>query len=127
MEPLFILLLALIGIHPVVLVGTLSLNHLYQYWLHNQHVPKLGPLEWFLNTPSHHGRNIQYCDKNFGGTFIIFDRIFGTFEEDREPVDYGIMHPLQSRDKHLPRCLSDTLILLQKVPNQSGLQVSRVF
>lgn len=102
MEPLFILPLALIGIDPVVLVGALSLNHLYQYWLHNQHVPKLGPLEWVLNTPSHHrvhhGRNIQYCDKNFGGTFIIFDRLFGTFEEEREPVDYGIMHPLQSRN-----------------------------
>jgi sterol desaturase/sphingolipid hydroxylase (fatty acid hydroxylase superfamily) len=102
MEPLFIVPLALLGIDPVVLVGTLSLNHLYQYWLHTQHVPKLGPLEWLLNTPSHHrvhhGRNIQYCDKNFGGTFIVFDRMFGTFEVEDEPVDYGILHPLESRN-----------------------------
>ena len=102
MEPLFILPLALLGIDPVVLVGTLSLNHLYQYWLHTQHVPKLGYLEWFMNTPSHHrvhhGRNVQYCDKNLGGTFIIFDRIFGTFEEEDEPVEYGIRHQLHSRN-----------------------------
>jgi sterol desaturase/sphingolipid hydroxylase (fatty acid hydroxylase superfamily) len=102
MEPLFIASLALLGIDPVVLVGTLSINHLYQYWLHTQHVPKLGPLEWFLNTPSHHrvhhGCNIQYCDKNFGGTFIIFDRLFGTFEEESEAVVYGILHPLNSRN-----------------------------
>jgi len=101
MEPLFILPLALLGIDPVVLVGTLSLNHLYQYWLHTQHVPKLGVLEWFMNTPSHHrvhhGRNIQYCDRNLGGTFIVFDRMFGTFAEEEEPVDYGLRHQLHSR------------------------------
>jgi len=102
MEPLFIIPLALLGIEPIILVGALSLNHLYQYWLHTQHVPKLGPLEWILNTPSHHrvhhGRNIQYCDKNFGGTFIIFDRLFGTFEVEDEPVDFGIIHRLHSRN-----------------------------
>lgn len=102
MEPLFILPLALLGIDPVVLVGTLSLNHLYQYGLHTRHVPKLGPLEWIFNTPSHHrvhhGCNIQYCDKNFGGTFIVFDRLFGTFEEEDEPVVFGILHQLDSRN-----------------------------
>ena len=44
------------------------------------------------------GCNIQYCDKNFGGTFIIFDRLFGTFEEENEAVVYGILHPLNSRN-----------------------------
>jgi sterol desaturase/sphingolipid hydroxylase (fatty acid hydroxylase superfamily) len=102
MEPLFIFPLALIGIDPVLLVGAVSLNHLYQYGLHTRHVPKLGQLEWVFNTPSHHrvhhGCNIQYCDKNFGGTFIIFDRLFGTFEEENETVVFGILKPLDSRN-----------------------------
>lgn len=102
LEPLFIVPLALLGMDPVVLVGAISINHLYQYWLHTQHVSKLGPLEWILNTPSHHrvhhGSNIQYCDKNFGGTFIVFDRLFGTFEEEKEEVVFGILHPVTSRN-----------------------------
>jgi sterol desaturase/sphingolipid hydroxylase (fatty acid hydroxylase superfamily) len=102
MEPIFIAPLALLGIDPIILIGTLSINHLYQYWLHTQHVPKLGIIEWVFNTPSHHrvhhGSNLQYCDKNFGGTFIIFDRIFGTFAEEKEPVIYGIRKPLDSRN-----------------------------
>lgn len=53
-----------------------------------------------MNTPSHHrvhhGRNPQYIDKNYAGMFIVWDRLFGTFEEEREPVDYGITEPLNT-------------------------------
>jgi len=127
LEPLFILPLALLGIDPVVLVGALSLNHLYQYGLHTQHVRKLGPLEWILNTPSHHrvhhGSNIQYCDKNFGGTFIIFDRLFGTYEEEKDPVVFGIMHQLESRNPVWVTCHEWVAIArdLQKARNMSDV------
>ncbi|KAJ8307261.1 hypothetical protein KUTeg_015345, partial [Tegillarca granosa] len=62
----------------------------------------LGPLEWIFNTPSHHrvhhGRN-RYCiDKNYGGTLIIFDRIFGTFEAEKDEVVYGLVHNINSWD-----------------------------
>lgn len=101
-EPLMIAPLALLGIEPIMLVAFLSLNHLYQYWLHTNHIGKLGPLEWVLNTPSHHrvhhGSNIQYCDKNFGGTFIIWDRLFGTFEVEKEQPVFGIIHQLESHN-----------------------------
>ena len=77
-------------------------NLLYQYWIHTQVIGKLGPLEYILNTPSqhrvHHGRN-EYCiDTNYGGTLCIFDRLFGTFQEeiDEVPVVFGITHSLNT-------------------------------
>jgi len=77
-------------------------NLLYQYWIHTQAIGKLGPLEYILNTPSqhrvHHGRN-QYCiDKNYGGTLCIFDRLFGTFQEEIEevPVVFGVTHAINT-------------------------------
>ncbi|XP_071154750.1 alkylglycerol monooxygenase-like isoform X1 [Mytilus edulis] len=73
---------------------------LYQFWIHTETIKSIGPLEWILNSPghhrAHHGRNRQYIDKNFGGTLIIFDRLFGTFEAEKEEVVYGLVHPLDS-------------------------------
>ncbi|MDH3686681.1 MAG: sterol desaturase family protein [Myxococcales bacterium] len=99
-EPLFMIPALLVGIGPVMVIALLSLNHLYQYWLHTRLVEKLGPVEWILNTPSHHrvhhASNLRYCDKNYGGTFIVWDRLFGTFEPERddEPCVFGIRKPL---------------------------------
>lgn len=77
-------------------------NTLYQFWIHTRAIGKLGPLEWILNTPSHHrvhhGKNPKYIDKNYGGTLIIFDRIFGTFEPEQEEVVYGITHKINTWD-----------------------------
>jgi hypothetical protein len=77
-----------------------ALNLLYQFWVHTEAIGKLGPLEWILNTPSHHrvhhARNPQYLDKNYAGMFIIWDRMFGTFEPEVEEPVYGITKPLQS-------------------------------
>ncbi|KAK2180527.1 hypothetical protein NP493_439g01006 [Ridgeia piscesae] len=91
-------------IPPSICVVHLQFNVLYQFWIHTECVKTLGPLEWVLNTPSHHrvhhGRN-RYCiDKNYGGTLIIWDRIFGTFEGERDDdtVVYGLVHPLNSWD-----------------------------
>ncbi len=92
--------IALFGFSPMLLLIVSGIDILYQFWIHTQFVPKLGFLEWFLNTPSHHrvhhGRNPQYIDKNYGGIFIIYDRLFGTFEEEKEEVVYGITTPLNS-------------------------------
>ena len=79
---LFFAPLVVLGFNPVVVVAALALNLLYQFWLHTELIPKLGPLEWVLNTPSHHrvhhASNAEYLDKNFGGVLIMFDRLFGT-------------------------------------------------
>jgi sterol desaturase/sphingolipid hydroxylase (fatty acid hydroxylase superfamily) len=97
---IFYLPLAVIGFPPIMFYTMLSLSTLYQFWIHTRFIPKLGPLEWFLNTPSHHrvhhGRNPRYIDRNHGATLIIWDRMFGTFEEESEPVVFGVTEPLQS-------------------------------
>jgi alkylglycerol monooxygenase len=84
----FVLPLALIGIPPVSYVVAASLNTLYQFWIHTELVGRLGPLERLLNTPSHHrvhhGRNDRYLDRNYGGVFIVWDRLFGTYEPEGE-------------------------------------------
>lgn len=102
MEPFFLIPAVLIGIHPVMAVALVSLNHLYQYWIHTRFIGKLGPLEWVLNTPSHHrvhhASNIQYCDRNYGGTFIIWDMLFGTFAKEEEEPVFGIRHQLETRN-----------------------------
>lgn len=96
----FYLPLAVIGFPPVWFVAMSSLNTIYQFWIHTRAVGKLGWLEWFLNTPSHHrvhhGRNPKYLDKNHAGILIIWDRMFGTFQEEEEEPVYGIVRPLSS-------------------------------
>ncbi|MCK6550866.1 sterol desaturase family protein [Myxococcota bacterium] len=96
----FYLPLAVLGFPPVMFGAMLSLNVLYQFWIHTRFVPKLGVLEWLLNTPSHHrvhhGRNPEYIDRNHGGTLIVWDRLFGTFEEEKADVVYGITEPVKS-------------------------------
>jgi len=98
---LFFVPLAWLGFDPKAVGGMVSLNLLYQYWLHNTWVPRLGPLEWVLNTPSahrvHHGANLRYLDANYGGVLIVFDRLFGTYvaEDPAEPPRYGLVQPVQ--------------------------------
>ncbi|KAH9498696.1 hypothetical protein Btru_004597 [Bulinus truncatus] len=72
-------------------------NLLYQFWIHTEVVTSLGPLEYILNTPSHHrvhhGRNPYCIDKNYAGTLIIWDRMFNTFQAEGDKVVYGLVHP----------------------------------
>ena len=96
----FYLPLAVIGFPPAMFLAVSSIDTLYQFWIHTRLVGRLGPLEWVLNTPSHHrvhhARNPRYIDRNHGGTLIVWDRLFGTFaREEDEPV-YGITKPLAS-------------------------------
>ncbi len=96
----FYLPLAFIGFDPLQFVTVGAFNLLYQFWIHTEHVGKLGWLESVLNTPSHHrvhhGRNPKYIDKNYAGVFIIWDRMFGTFQEEEERPTYGITKSLNS-------------------------------
>ncbi|HXP06499.1 MAG TPA: sterol desaturase family protein [Stellaceae bacterium] len=93
-----------LGFSPRAVFVTLNLNLLYQFWIHTDWVPKLGPLEWVLNTPSHHrvhhAANPEYLDKNYGGVLIVFDRVFGTFAAERAAVAcrYGLVKPLFSNN-----------------------------
>ncbi|AZE97285.1 C-5 sterol desaturase [Pseudomonas orientalis] len=99
---IFYLPLAVLGVPLMVFISVVSLNLLYQFWVHTRHVPKLGWFEWFFVTPSnhraHHAQNALYMDRNYGGVFIFWDRLFGTFQEedDNEPVIFGVTTPLAS-------------------------------
>ncbi len=96
----FWLPLALLGFHPLMIITQQAINLIYQFWLHTQTIGRLGPLEWVLNTPSHHrvhhGINRQYTDRNYGGIFIVWDRLFGTFEPEGEKVEYGITRQIDT-------------------------------
>jgi sterol desaturase/sphingolipid hydroxylase (fatty acid hydroxylase superfamily) len=96
----FYLPLALLGFPPLWFAAMSSFDTLYQFWIHTRVIDKLGPLEWVLNTPSHHrvhhARNPQYLDKNYAGTLIIWDRMFGTFAQEVEEPVYGLTKPLNS-------------------------------
>jgi len=92
------------GFHPLMVSTLLGANLVYQFFLHTELVGRLGLLEWVFNTPSHHrahhASNPEYIDCNFGGVVIVFDRMFGTFVEERDDaaLQYGLVHPLQSRN-----------------------------
>ena len=91
--------LCMIGFPPLHVVTMQGLNLAYQAMLHTTLIRKLGPFEGVLNTPSahrvHHARNADYLDRNHGGVLMIFDRIFGTYVEERddEPVEFGLVTP----------------------------------
>lgn len=99
---LFYLPLYVLGLNPIAVSAMLGINLLYQFWLHTDLVGRLGPLEWVLNTPSHHrvhhASNPEYLDRNYGGMLILWDRLFGTFaeEEPGKPISYGLVHPVGS-------------------------------
>lgn len=84
----------LVGFTPMMIMTMQAVSLIYQYWIHTELIRTTGPLEKIINTPSHHrvhhGSNPRYIDRNHGGTLIIWDRLFGTFEPESEPVHYGL-------------------------------------
>ena len=93
--------LALLGFSPTHFVLAAGFNLLYQFWIHTEHIRRLpGWFEAVMNTPSHHrvhhGRDTEYLDKNYGGVFIVWDRLFGSFEPETKAPTYGITTPLAS-------------------------------
>lgn len=89
------------GFHPVVFFICHQIEVLYQFWIHTEYIRKLPkPIEYIFTTPSHHrvhhAINDKYIDKNYGSTFIIWDRMFGTFQPEEEQAIYGITKPVGS-------------------------------
>ncbi|MEI9987191.1 MAG: sterol desaturase family protein [Aliidongia sp.] len=99
---LFFLPLYLIGFNPLAVGGMLAINLFYQFWVHTDLVGRLGPLEWVFNTPSHHrvhhASNSDYLDRNYGGILIVWDRLFGSFAQERPGTEirYGLVHSVGS-------------------------------
>ena len=101
---IFYIPLFLIGVPSYVMVSVASINLIYQFWVHSRHIPKLGWYELFFVTPSnhrvHHAQNDIYIDKNYGGVFIVWDRLFSTFKEEQDDQEciYGIRGAIKTFD-----------------------------
>jgi sterol desaturase/sphingolipid hydroxylase (fatty acid hydroxylase superfamily) len=98
----FYLPMAVAGVPPLVFGVVALIDLLYQYWVHTQQIGKLGWFDRWFCSPSnhrvHHAVNDRYLDKNYGGILIVWDRLFGTFQEEdgHEPIVYGTRAPLRS-------------------------------
>jgi sterol desaturase/sphingolipid hydroxylase (fatty acid hydroxylase superfamily) len=96
---LFYLPIVWIGFDPVWVFGMASASLAYQFFVHTELVPRIGWLEWLVNTPSahrvHHASNPEYIDKNFGGVLMVWDHLLGTYQPERGDVAirYGLAHP----------------------------------
>ena len=95
--------LILIGFHPIMVLTQMSISLLYQYWIHTELITKMP--KWFeavFNTPSHHrvhhATNPQYLDRNHAGIFIIWDKLFGTFEPEVEKPIYGLVSNIETHN-----------------------------
>lgn len=113
--------LVLLGFPPAMIAFVGALNLIYQFWIHTETVGKMwAPIEWVMNTPSHHrvhhATNPRYLDRNYAGVFIIWDRMFGTFEPERadEPCRYGIVRNLGTYNP-IKICLHEWLGIIKDV------------
>ncbi|MCP5060500.1 MAG: sterol desaturase family protein [bacterium] len=91
----------LLGFDPLMVVTVYSLNLVYQFWIHTEEIDRFpAAFEAVMNTPSHHrvhhGTNLQYLDRNHAGVFIVWDKLFGTFEPEQEKVVYGLTKNIDS-------------------------------
>ena len=99
---IFYLPMAIAGVPPKVFAVVALIDLLYQYWVHTEHVGKLGWFDRWFCSPSnhrvHHAVNDRYLDRNYGGILIVWDRLFGSFREEGEKCVYGTRSPLDSWD-----------------------------
>jgi sterol desaturase/sphingolipid hydroxylase (fatty acid hydroxylase superfamily) len=131
----FFVPLVLIGFDTAQILTCAVTIFTYMTWIHTQKIGKMDWLEKVMNTPSfhrvHHGRNAIYIDKNYAGMFTIWDRMFGTYQPETEPVDYGITKPINTsnpikigfipfyrlfKDVIQARCWKDRFLYLVKGP-----------
>ncbi|MDI1274348.1 lysoplasmalogenase family protein [Polaromonas sp.] len=99
---IFYVPMAIAGVPPLVFGVVVLIDLLYQFWVHTEHVPRLGWFDRWFCSPSnhrvHHAVNDNYLDKNYGGILIVWDRLFGSFKEEDEKCVYGTRSPLNSWD-----------------------------
>ena len=127
---IFYLPLAVLGVPVEVWMLSYAANLLYQFWIHTRLIGTLGPMEWVMNTPSHHrvhhGTNPEYIDKNYAGIFIVWDRLFGTFAPEIDPPVYGVMKPLRSWNP-VTANVEPVLSLIRQSVDLSGFDRFRVW
>lgn len=92
----------LIGFHPLQVISCMFIVFTYMTWVHTNKIGKLGWFDRWFNSPSvhrvHHGANRQYIDKNYAGILVIWDRLFGSYEPEVEPVRFGLTKPINTNN-----------------------------
>lgn len=99
---IFYLPIALCGFHPIIFFVANQIVILFQFWVHTEYIKKLPRfVEYIFATPSnhrvHHGSQDKFINKNFAATFILWDRIFGTYQPEDEKAVYGLTHKLDNK------------------------------
>ena len=99
---IFYIPMVLLGFDPLLVFLAVQINTAYQTWIHTQKIGRLGILERVINTPAlhrvHHASNPGYIDKNFGGILMIWDRLFGTYQAERETPIYGLTENINTNN-----------------------------
>lgn len=124
---IFFMPVMMMGFHPVVFIICHQIEVLYQFWIHTEYIRKLPrPIEFFFTTPSHHrvhhATNDKYIDRNYGSTFIIWDRMFGTFQPEEEQADYGITKPLKAPYNPVYLCFHEWMDIVRDVRKSKSLK-----
>lgn len=123
--------LPLLGFKGVDIMFMYSATQIYGILIHTRFVGKLGFLEWFLSTPSHHrvhhGSNVAYLDKNMGMVLIIWDRMFGTFAEEKEPVRYGLTKNLEQPYHPVKTVFHEWTDMFRDIAHAPGLKAKFMY
>ncbi len=124
---IFFLPVSFLGFHPVIIFVTNQIAVLFQFWVHTEYIRKLHPaVEYIFATPSnhrvHHGSQEKYINKNFGATFIIWDRIFGTYQPEEEQVIYGITSNIENKANPLHINFHEYIDMFRDVRQAKGFR-----
>jgi sterol desaturase/sphingolipid hydroxylase (fatty acid hydroxylase superfamily) len=124
---IFFLPVGLMGFHPVILFVTNQVAVLFQFWVHTEYIRRLHPwIEYIFATPSnhrvHHGSQEKYINKNYGATFIVWDRIFGTYQPEEEQAIYGITHNIDHKHDPIHINFHEYVDMIRDVKNASNLR-----
>ncbi len=98
----FFIPVALLGFHPIIFFVVNQVAVLFQFWVHTEYIGRLHPIiEYIFATPSnhrvHHGSQEKYINKNYAPTFILWDRMFNTYQKEEEQVKYGVTHNIEHK------------------------------
>lgn len=123
----FFLPVAFMGFHPVVFFVVNQIAVLFQFWVHTEYIRRLHPVfEYILATPSnhrvHHGSQEKYINKNYGATFIFWDRMFGTYQKEEEQVQYGLTHNIDRKSNPLYINFHEYIDMWSDIKRAKGLR-----
>src|SRR5690606_4025944 len=123
---------AFLGFHPVIFFIVNQIAVLFQFWVHTEYIGRLHPaIEYIFATPSnhrvHHGSQEKYINKNYGATFIIWDRIFGTFQKEEEDVQYGVTHNIVNKANPIHINFHEFIDMWNDVRKAKGFKLKMFF